>query len=283
MVIAHTKRISDDSPLIVGIGDYTDPQFNDSVWGYRDLIEAGLNASLPKSYRGLEVFHVSHGNGGRVEYRLTEEGQAAIIRTAIAANDTEAIFRVTGVLETSRKYAKLITLMGEAMFLDGEVLSGIGTMSVQPFPRGHNRWDEEAAYAEAMGDLTVGHYYRVTLAGPRREYVAKLNMGQNKTAMPVLVAVKFKSISNRDGLVICAQDMDTEAVPTPEGERNSVTGDKYSPISGNRFFRAVDGRALDRFQANWDLIMGSDEPQVPAEETPDFNADSDTDGEEATW
>jgi hypothetical protein len=282
MVIAH-RAANNEQPLIIAIGDYSDSQFSDSVWGLRDLLEVGLNASLPKKFQGMDVFDVQHGTGGRVEHRLTPEGQASVIRTAKSANDTQAVIRVTGVLVTPRKYADLVTLSGEVMFGDGTVMPGIAKMSVRPMIRAHNRWQEEAGYAESLKELNIGHYYTITLAGPRREYIAKLDLGNKMTTNGTLVVVLFKSISDRDGNVVCYQDMEAEPMPTPEGERNSVTGEKHFAFKGNRFYRAINDLAIDRFQSNWDLVMGTETVEAPAEETPEFNADTDSEGEEAGW
>lgn len=281
MVIAH-RASSNVMPLVIATGDYSDDQFADSVWGLRDLLEVGLNASLPKKYQGMDVFDVQHGNGGRVEHRLTPEGQASVIRTAKSANDTQALLRVTGILPTYRKYADLVTLAGEIMFADGTVIPGIAKMSVRPMISRHNRWNEEAGYAEALKGLEIGHYYVITLAGPRREYIAKLDLGNKMTSNSTLVSVQFKSLADRDGNAVCFQDMDVEPMPTPEGERNSVSGEKHVAYKGNRFFRNISDLGIGRFQANWDLVFGTEAAEVPSEETPDFNTD-DNEGEEATW
>ena len=268
MVIAHKTSLRDELPLLVATGDYTDQQFQDSVNGARNALDIGLNISLPDTIGGHKVFEVTRGMGGRVEYRLTDTGQAQVIKTSKRANGTQALARIVSVIKKPRKHADLVQVMAEVMFDDGEVSPALINADVRPMPRAHNRWEEEKACAEALSDLTIGHYYVIEIAGPRRSYTFRMAMPKGMSQLTPFTVVNARSFTNRDGLVVWCQDMDAEANPTPEGERNSVTGD-YEPVSGSRFYRAITYRSLERFQANWDLIMGADEPASGGDEAPD--------------
>ena len=277
MVIAHKSSPTSDLPLLVASGDYSDQQFQASINGARNALDIGLNLALPETLGGHKVFDVRRGMGGRVEYRLTDTGESQVIKTAMRANGSCALIRVTGVVRKPREYADLIQLTAEVMFSDGEVSPALINADVRPMPRGHNRWQEEMACAESLSELTVGHYYKVEIAGPRRPYTFRMNLGKGMTQLTRFTVINVRSICDRDGLMVWEQDMDAAAQPTPEGERNKVTGD-YVVVSGNRFYRAITDRSLERFQANWDLIMASYETpasEVPAEETTGFNADDD--------
>ena len=289
-MINNKATVSDDlMPLISGIGSPDDDYFVRATQGLNDVASIGWNAALPEIYHGHKVFDVDYSRSGRQLHKLTETGQATIIRQAANVNDTEALFKVLSVLTLRRQQADLAILVGQLMFAnpDGEshsTMMAVGSMDVVSLGNGAgmNRWQEEAEYNEAIfQNVKEGYYYKVTLAGPRREYLLRVTSGRNRSQPEIIGLFKFKSIADRDGNVVCAQDMSRLATPTPEGARNTpIKMGTYDVQFGNRFYRPVDDTSIRMFNRAWEHAFGVEqETELKGTDGTDDSDDSASDGE----